>query len=152
MGRVRVFVAIDLDAAARNALRNALAELAPAPGWRSVLPDAVHLTLAFLGSIDADRITDVTGAIERACTATPAFALTVQNAGFFPDAEAARVAWMGVGGDTETLATLERALHGELSALGFALEDRAFHPHLTLARRGKDRIPADVARAFVAFV
>src|SRR6185437_12802218 len=47
---VRLFVALDLPAAARDALLAFAADAADPAVWRPVAPEALHVTLAFLGS------------------------------------------------------------------------------------------------------
>jgi 2'-5' RNA ligase len=44
------------------------------------------------------------------------------------------VVWVGVEGDVERVAELQRRVEAALARLGFPTEDRPFSPHLTLAR------------------
>jgi RNA 2',3'-cyclic 3'-phosphodiesterase len=62
----------------------------------------------------------------------------------FPDRGAPRVLWVGVGGGADELIALQRDLAARIAARGIALEARAYHPHLTLARWSRSR-PADRA-------
>jgi len=51
--------------------------------------------------------------------------------------------WIGVTDGADPLSGVQRAIAGRIGALGIALEDRPFRPHLTLARwrgaRASDR-------------
>ena len=53
--------------------------------------------------------------------------------GFFPTAKSARVFWIGMEADPQ-LPSLAAAVDENLAPLGIPKEDRAFSPHLTLAR------------------
>ena len=57
--------------------------------------------------------------------------------------------WIGIGAGAAKLAALQRAVAARLAALGIAVEERAFHPHLTLARWKASR-PADRQHALRA--
>lgn len=103
-------------------------------GIRWVDPAGIHLTLKFLGDIDQSLVQDVMGSIARACeTATP-FSLNLTGLGVFPNPRQPRVVWAGVGGDFGPLRSLQERVDAAVHDLGFALERRAFNPHLTLGR------------------
>src|SRR5207249_2914500 len=60
--------------------------------------------------------------------------LAIAGAGAFPDARRPRVVWLGtVEGSPQLCAVAER-LREALKKRGFALEERPFRPHLTIAR------------------
>jgi 2'-5' RNA ligase len=68
----------------------------------------------------------------------------VHIAGFgaFPAPERARVVWVGC----EPVPPLELVQHRteqEMERIGFPLEGRPFHPHLTLGRAKRDARPSD---------
>jgi 2'-5' RNA ligase len=65
------------------------------------------------------------------------FAFRCQGLGAFPNTSKARVLWAGVGSGAEALAELVDAMEPALSGLGFAPEQRDFHPHVTMARLRK---------------
>jgi 2'-5' RNA ligase len=137
METIRTFVAIELDEGILTALREVQAQLKRAPVARIgrwVASAGIHLTLKFLGDVSSGRVPEITQAIERGCRACVQFSLHLSNPGFFPNAHRLRVVWIGVEGDVETLARLQRAVESELNALGFPPEGRGFQPHLTLAR------------------
>ena len=58
-----------------------------------------------------------------------------QSYGFLPTAKSARVFWIGMQ-DGPQLTSLATAIDEKMPSLGIAKEDRAFSPHLTLARAG----------------
>jgi RNA 2',3'-cyclic 3'-phosphodiesterase len=134
---VRTFVAIDLAPAIRSALAALQARLAQGPGGsagRWVKPEGIHLTLKFLGDVDTRRLPDLYAAIDRACARQMPFEVQVGGSGCFPNARRPRVVWVAVSGESKVLAELQCQIERECTALGYAAEERAFTPHLTLAR------------------
>jgi RNA 2',3'-cyclic 3'-phosphodiesterase len=130
----RVFFALVPGAHAAALLAEVGAELAARAGGKPVPAAKIHLTLAFLGSLEPDRL-DAASAIE---VAAPAMRLAMDCVGSF---RAARVAWAGMSQTPAALSDLQSRLSRELRARGFALEDRPFAPHVTLARRIERAIP-----------
>lgn len=140
MEPVRAFVAIELPAPFRKSLEEMQAGLKAGnpPPAKWVSPEGSHLTLAFLGNVGADRIEAITQAMERAAAGVIPFDLKMGRPGAFPAINRAQVIWVGLEGDLEKLRELKIRLDAELIPLGFPPEERAFTPHLTLARlRGR---------------
>ena len=101
---------------------------------RFVSASGIHLTLKFLGEIQAELGDLLHPALERATAARPAFSVRVRGAGCFPDAGRPRVVWVGLEEPRGELSALQRAIESECVALGLPAEDRPFSPHLTLGR------------------
>jgi 2'-5' RNA ligase len=132
--RRRLFVAADLDAATRAACANAAERLRAAgfPGkW--VLPENYHLTLAFLGPVDAARFDDVVDAVRAVASDAVSFDVALDRIGAFPTASRARVAWIGPSTPVPAFGRLSDATRRPLTALGFTFDAHA-DPHVTLAR------------------
>jgi RNA 2',3'-cyclic 3'-phosphodiesterase len=133
----RTFIAVDLGDEARAHLQREVARLGRAlPGVRWVDPAKLHLTLAFLGELDDERLAAAEAAALEAARAVKPFTLEVAGLGIFGPSHAPRVIWAGVGGNVRRLAQLHDALAAALAARGFVREERPFSPHLTLARLG----------------
>ena len=134
--QLRLFVAVTLPAEARDTLAQVVARLRDAGlrGVRTVAPEGVHVTLKFLGNVEAGRVRELSDALDAAAGGVAPFELAVEGAGAFPDERAPRVLWAGVAGDTDALAALARRVDEACAALGFPRERRAFSPHLTIAR------------------
>jgi 2'-5' RNA ligase len=150
---MRLFVAADLPDAAREALAaeqtRIKASLAGSAGIvRWVRPEQSHLTLVFLGEVSDARVAGVVDAVGRNVPGA-AFEITLESVGVFPPRGAPRVLWVGVGAGTAPLVELQRRLAERITALGVPLEERPFHPHLTLARWRESR-PTDRDRALKA--
>ena len=139
--RVRIFFALELpeDARARVAahvarLREATQEEASLKiSWERV--EKLHLTLKFLGEIEAGRVEALMRAANRAAAgAGDKFELTLREAGAFPSHGNTRVLWLGLHDDTNRLARLQERLEAECERENFPREARAFRPHITIAR------------------
>ena len=97
-------------------------------------PEAIHLTLKFLGDIRVDRADAIVESVSRSVHDLPPFELRIGGPGTFPDGKSPRVLWVGVDGDLLELAATQKKLEDALATLGFAREDRPFSPHLTVGR------------------
>lgn len=147
---MRLFIAADLPVAVRDALaaeqariKAALADSGSSLKW--VKPEHAHLTLVFIGNVEDAGVPAVIDAVA-ADIDLPPFTATFEGAGAFPPRGAPRVLWIGVGSGASELVELQRVIASRIAALGLPVEDRAFHPHLTLARWRESR-PADRRRA-----
>jgi 2'-5' RNA ligase len=134
---VRLFFAVEISQAVVDGVSVVIDRLRAqlSHGASFTRPTQVHVTLQFLGEVDEARekaATEVARAIEM-----PAFDFVVAGAGAFPSDARPSVLWLGVQRG-EALIALADDLAARLRAGGFALDDRKYHPHLTLARI-KDR-------------
>ncbi len=143
----RLFIAIDLGPAAREALRAAQDECRrldlPA---RWVDTRGAHLTLKFLGDTDRALVAPLGDALRAIAADHRPFALRTAAPGIFPNLRRPRVLWLGIDGALNRLAQLHRATDAALVPLGFSPETRPFSPHLTLGRVRDDRA-RDIAAA-----
>ena len=110
---------------------------------RTVYDDNLHVTLKFLGATDPELVPQLAEQITRAAGQQQAFDLTIRGLGCFPNPQRPRVVWAGLIG-AEPLAQIAGELEMRLQPLGFAPEERAFQPHLTLARV-RSRPPRELA-------
>ena len=150
---MRLFVAVDLSEAAREAIaaeqKRIAAQLAGMKtSLRWVAPAQVHLTLVFLGGVDAEGVASVVEIVGGAVDVPP-FDMVLQGAGVFPPRGAPRVLWIGVADGAVELMRMQRELVARVAALGIAVDDRPFHPHLTIGRWRESR-PADRERTIQA--
>jgi 2'-5' RNA ligase len=144
MEEIRSFIAVELPREIKLMLARIQDELksrgrAPVK-W--VDPDIIHLTLKFLGNIPVDTIDNLTAAIREACRGVPPFRVEVGGLGVFPNPRRVQVVWVGLAGDIENLAQLQKRIDSALVPLGFTPESRPFTPHLTLARVRDRAAPA----------
>jgi RNA 2',3'-cyclic 3'-phosphodiesterase len=146
---MRMFVAVDLDDASRalvaEAQRRALSLVREKSSLRLVDPQQVHVTLAFLGEVTSPLSERVRDAIGDPLTGIAPFRLCIGGLGMFPPRGAPRVVWLGLLDGAREMISLQAAVARRLDALGVVLEDRAFHPHVTIAR-WRDSRPSDRSR------
>ena len=129
---MRLFIALDIDAAIHEHLARFVEGVRNfAPDARWVRPESLHVTLKFVGEQPDTSIDKIKQAL-RTVVAGPS-EITLRGYGFFPTAKAARVFWIGMEAGPE-LAALAASIDEKMSTLGIPKENRAFSPHLTLAR------------------
>ena len=115
----------ELQARATDAAQRAKVTWIPA--------ERLHLTVRFIGEVDDGRAPAIRDALELPL-GIGAFDLTLAGAGAFPKGGSPRVLWVGVTTGREELLRAEQEVSSRLAALGFPPEERAYSPHLTLAR------------------
>lgn len=138
---IRTFVALELPGEVKAALSETShklsAELGPsARAVRWARPEAIHLTLQFLGEVPARMQHLIKEAIVRGCMGQGPIDLALGGLGVFPNLKRPRVVWVGLKGDDaniQALRSLQSAVSHELSEIGFK-PDKVFSPHLTLGR------------------
>jgi 2'-5' RNA ligase len=103
-----------------------------APEFRWAASENLHLTLRFIGSVERDVVEGIAERLEGAA-GTP-FQLALGGVGTFRRGRLARVVWLGVVSAVQPLGALAKRVEAECRAAGLEPEERAFKPHLTLAR------------------
>jgi RNA 2',3'-cyclic 3'-phosphodiesterase len=143
---MRLFVALDLPAEIRDAIVKASASLrSEAAGARWSKPEAMHVTLKFLGETDENLLPQIKAALERAVS-SDAVSLRLRGVGFFPEEKRPRVMWCDVEA-SPNLAELAAEIEKSLLPLGFEAEARRYVPHITLARLNAARDVEKLVRA-----
>lgn len=138
--RLRLFIAIALP----DETRKALAELSRRlqggfaftpcrPSW--VKPEAMHLSLRFLGATDPQQVDPLADEIARVAAQCAPIRLKLLGLGVFPHWRRPRVIWAGVSEKKgKRLARLQSELEDVATGFGFEPSPAPFRPHLTLAR------------------
>lgn len=137
------FVAVGVPAPVREAIERALETVrSNAPPLRWAPADGLHVTLAFLGPV-ADPAPVLPPLQAAAADLAPAEVAAV-GSGRFGD----RVLWVGVDDPSGALARAAEAVTGALVGDGIEVvdADRAFRPHVTVARAGRGRVRAAEVR------
>ena len=129
---MRLFVALDIAEEIRERIRQFMDQLRSlAPDARWVSPESLHVTLKFIGEKPDAMVKEIESSLET--VVENAFQVSFGGSGFFPTEKAARVFWVGIQADP-ALAALAAKIEKALVPLGVDAEERAFSPHLTLAR------------------
>jgi 2'-5' RNA ligase len=124
---MRCFVAIDIPPEARDrlvAVQEALRGVGADVRW--VRPETLHLTLRFLGDVDAPAAASLGTALAAEAARRPPLPLALHGTGLFPT-----VVWAGCRGD---LAPLAAAVDAIATSLGLPADDKPFAAHVTIGR------------------
>ena len=131
--KLRLFFASWPDGDTALALERWAREAGRASGGRITKAATIHLTLAFLGDVAADRLRAAIEAAGR--VAAPAHVLPIEEARYWPHN---RIVWAGPREVPPALARLAGLLKRELEGEGFKLEARPFSAHVTLIRKARE--------------
>lgn len=129
---MRLFVALDIDDAIREQIARfmeGVRNFAPEARW--VKAESLHVTLKFIGEQPDAAVQNIKDALAGMSGGVTQIAFS--GYGFFPTVKSARVFWIGMKVGPE-LAGLASAIDAGVATLGIPKENRAFSPHLTLAR------------------
>ncbi|MFO7581790.1 RNA 2',3'-cyclic phosphodiesterase [Guyparkeria sp.] len=132
----RVFLALWPDDATRGRLARLAARL-PGPG-RPVPEAHLHLTLAFPGTVPAERVDCLAAGLGR-LEASP-IRLVLHRLGHFASA---RVTWLGPERTPDRLRMLAERARALCADCRIELEPLPFVPHVTLLR-GTEALPEDL--------
>ncbi len=131
----RTFIALEMHATLQSHLAGVIQRMAQVlPHLHWVDPVGIHLTIAFLGELDADQLAQTMQATEVAARQIKPFSYRLTRVGTFGPSRQPRVIWMGIAEPSGTLLRLHSILNEDLAHRGFTLDSRPFSPHLTLAR------------------
>ncbi len=132
---MRLFLAVFPPPAAQEAALRVLEALcAGGDGVSWVKRENLHYTMRFLGELGEDGARRAGEAAREAASAHAAFDAALDRPGAFPDAQRARVLWLGMREGAEALTALARSLEQALRKRGFERAEKPFAPHLTIGR------------------
>lgn len=141
---MRLFVAVNLPPAEREALWQAAAPLRDANlPVRWVAADCLHITIKFLGELDESGAEAIATALSAAVRDVRPFEVTTGGIGAFPDLAHPRVVWHGVE-HAPALELLANDVERALKPFDFGSELSPFRPHVTLGRVQKDARAKDL--------
>ena len=106
---------------------------------RRVLPEDIHLTLAFLGSVNDEFRKCAEQAASRVQTGV--FALNLERIGCWARSG---ILWVGPEQTPDSLTQLVQELNTGLAACGHEVEKRPYAAHLTLVRQARPCVSARV--------
>lgn len=128
---LRLFFALPLPPEVGAALGRWQRTVTGLTGWSRL--DGLHLTLAFLGSREAEAVPSLEACATEVAARHHPLALATSILGGFPGNRAARIFWLGLA-PSPALMDLAEDLRDALAARGEAFDAKPFRPHLTLAR------------------
>jgi 2'-5' RNA ligase len=129
---MRLFIALDITDAIRDRISLFVAGVSGfAPDARWAKPKSLHVTLKFIGEQSEPAVEQIKQTLSTIRSA--ATEIQFRGYGFFPTAKSPRVFWIGLQAGPQ-LVSLAAQIDDKMASLGIPKEDRAFSPHLTLAR------------------
>ncbi|MEO8037093.1 MAG: RNA 2',3'-cyclic phosphodiesterase [Acidobacteriota bacterium] len=131
---MRLFIATTFPNAATAPLNAGIAILrASVPHASWVKPDAQHLTFAFLGEQEGGIVQTIAPLLHAALAPLAPFEASLDGCGFFPNAQRARVGWIGVE-PVARFQSIAATVRKALSSAGIETESKELEPHLTVVR------------------
>jgi len=110
------------------------------PFQRWVHREDFHLTLAFLGDCEPDKLAECWRDCEIALQNERCFLLQLNEFGIFGRRDQPRIFWSAPMPE-ERLIMVQAAVAAACKKNNFALDERPFRPHITLARKYRDENP-----------
>jgi RNA 2',3'-cyclic 3'-phosphodiesterase len=129
--QIRAFIAVRIPDGVRAQLADVQRQLKPAlrdVSWTG--PEAMHLTLQFLGDIESRHVPDLKAALNERCGSVAGFEVGLGKPGSFNQ----RVIWVGVERGLEPLNRLADCVRSAAKPFTSHEENRPFSGHATLGR------------------
>jgi 2'-5' RNA ligase len=144
----RLFIAIELPTSLYAVLKEsigAVRDVVPPDTVRWVKPDAMHLTLKFLGEVPIPTVDLIHEYLQTAVKGHTPFTIEIRGIGCFPNFVRPSVIWLGLENASGQLLSLRNAVEEQIAPLGYPTENRDFSAHLTLGRVKRDLDKSDLA-------
>lgn len=131
----RLFIAMELNSVHRETLKETQRKLGKDLQKGHLIPaENFHMTLAFLGEQPQAKMPEILDAMVEVAGSTSIFLTYMDDLGEFQFSNGSTY-FMGIRGTPELL-QLEDRLKDALGRRGFPIEERPFHPHITLVKKG----------------
>lgn len=145
---VRLFTGISLPQEVITSLSRLLDYLRPAAHLKWSAAYNLHVTTKFIGEWPEDKLDELVATLKPLGRRAP-LEIGISGIGWLPNPHSPRVLFAGMKA-SPALADLARDTEEALAALGVPRENRAFKPHLTLARIKDPAIPLAAVRQQIA--
>src|SRR5437899_296291 len=129
---MRLFTGLAIEALPLRRIERILDTLRPSAQLKWSPPANLHITSAFIGSWPEERLDELREALSQVDAPGP-IPITIRGFGFFPNPHHPHSFFLSVKSEP-ALTTLAHKIEGALTALGGRREERAYTPHITLAR------------------
>jgi 2'-5' RNA ligase len=129
---MRLFTGIEIPDDIKERLEVLIEYLRPQANLKWTPVYNLHITTKFIGEWPSSKLDELKSTLSEVKKSAP-IDIEIRGLGWFPNPHNPRVFWAGIkaGKELEQLASETESV---LEKLGIAREDRAFSPHLTIAR------------------
>ncbi len=110
-------------------------------------PENMHITLKFLGDVQADKIPKISAKLKNIAKSHDEFKPLLKGVGVFKDFYRPKILWFGLRNCPE-FEKIKNGIENSLSDIGFEIDYRKFTPHLTVGRF-KTSVSSDQLKKFV---
>lgn len=134
MSTPHYFIAIHIPEPLQTTFKNwqnILKEKLPYKQWYH--KNDLHITLKFLGAVEEEKLVDLVSRLDNLEKISP-FEIEVGTLGTFGKPTNPRVLWAGVERHKD-LISLQKDIEDIAEQIGFKKENRAYRPHITLAKK-----------------
>ena len=135
MASVRTFIAFDTPLSLKEEIgkiQSILKETRADVRWET--GNKFHVTIKFLGEVEEKILPAVITTVKNITERYHPFSIIYQTLGAFPNKNRPRVLWVGCTNTDRQLLDMKNELDEALMPYGFEIEERQFHPHVTLGR------------------
>jgi 2'-5' RNA ligase len=101
------------------------------------VPEDMHITLLYLGAVEKEIVFQLIKSIELIAHEYKIFQLTSNEVLFFGNPVKPRVVYANIE-ENELLIHLHRKLRSIIKSLGISVDEKAFVPHITLAKKWRN--------------
>lgn len=129
---MRTFLALELPEQFKDETAGMARQLSAVVDARYTPRENYHITLAFLGETSEVQVRDAIDALEETASVISPIPLLPDGIGKFGKSHNATL-WLGIAKDPELMELAEK-LRGALNERGIDFDEKAFLPHITLAR------------------
>lgn len=126
----RLFVALWPGPALADRLHDLADEAHRECGGRRMRRETLHLTLAFIGAVPADRLPELLAVLGQ--LRAPRFQVQLDSLGYWPHNH---IVWAGCAEPPPALLQLAADIRRQTAAIGLPASGPAFVPHMTLLRK-----------------
>ncbi|MBP7651887.1 RNA 2',3'-cyclic phosphodiesterase [Candidatus Dependentiae bacterium] len=138
---IRTFIGINFDADQKKFInvlkKNIQSEVGGKFKWEPL--EKFHITLKFIGETNEELLKNIIGLMKKASLKYDKFEISAGlNYGVFPGFEKPKVLWIGVTDKTKQISEIAGFFNNELDKYGVEVDEKEFHPHITIGRINKN--------------
>jgi len=147
---VRLFIAADISNLVREELGECIRELESLDvDVRWVTLQNLHVTMKFLGRVDADKLSLIQERLKNLAAKAKPFTARLSSLGAFPNNQDPQIVWAGIGEGQKLFQELVVRVSNSMKGLGFEEENREYTAHVTLGRVRSKKNLKNLAKALL---